>query len=122
MNLRLPVLAIVTAAALAVAACSGLSTPPSPSAPSSVSAGGPLPGTPGSAADTTATGQVTRLAGTCPALTFVLGGTVVKTTADTTYESGSCALVRIGSQVGATGTMRSATLVAARMRVAPPRR
>lgn len=122
MNVRFIVLAVVCAAALAAAACGNSSPAPSPSAPSSFLAGTSSPGTTGSTGETTASGQVLRLAGTCPTLTFALGGTAVKTTADTRYESGSCAMVRLSSQVGATGTMRGATLVATRMRVAAPQR
>jgi hypothetical protein len=53
---------------------------------------------------------------------MAVNGSVVRTTADTRYEAGSCALVRIGAQVRAAGPRRGTTLVAARMAVSTPQR
>lgn len=57
--------------------------------------------------DATLTGTVSSLAGTCPALTFTVGGKTAKTTSSTTFSPGTCSDVRNGvtvTVVGAGGT------------------
>lgn len=51
---------------------------------------------------------VTRVTGTCPALTFVVGGVVkVVTDANTVYVGGSCASIRTGVRVYVKGDMKT---------------
>ncbi len=115
------VAAAICIAAMTAAACGSSSSATSPAAPSAVSGVGSMD-TAAATGDTSVSGAVQRLAGTCPDLTFSVNGAVVRTTAETRYESGSCALVRVGSQVGASGTQRGTTLIAARLRVSASQR
>jgi hypothetical protein len=48
-------------------------------------------------------GIVASLTGACPALTFVLSGTTVRTTASTVFEGGTCADLKDGMRAGAAG-------------------
>lgn len=65
---------------------------------SSVAYTGPNPET-----DTYVNGAVTGLSGACPSLTFTLSGTVVHTTASTTFNVEACSAVKNGDNLYAAG-------------------
>jgi hypothetical protein len=52
-------------------------------------------------------GTIANLAGTCPAVTMSLSGTVVKTTSATTFTNGACADLKNGGGLYAVGTKQS---------------
>ena len=69
-------------------------------------------------------GTVADLAGTCPVLTFTVGGQDVATTAATEFSRGDCSKVADGMQVEVQGTLDLGVLTAAKVilpRNAPPR-
>ncbi len=68
-----------------------------------------------------ASGRVSNLSGTCPALTFTLGDTTVHTSSATVFEGGTCADVKEGAGAGAVGPKdASGAIIADRVKIAPP--
>jgi hypothetical protein len=66
-------------------------------------------------------GQVGSVSGTCPALTFVLGDTTVRTTDKTDFDGGVCADVKTGVRAGAQGPRGAdGVLTAAHVRIGLP--
>lgn len=59
-------------------------------------------------------GAVSALSGTCPSLTFSIGATTVKTTAQTAFTGGACSDIKAGTTVDVEGTSGSDGSVAAR--------
>lgn len=65
-------------------------------------------------------GVVSALAGSCPTLTFKLGTTIVKTTAQTTFTTGPCSAIIMGSQVETEGLKQAdGTVTALRVKLEP---
>jgi len=58
-------------------------------------------------------GTVSAITGACPALTFTVAGTTVKTTSATTFEDGPCTRIANGSRVEVKGTRGTDTFVTA---------
>jgi hypothetical protein len=58
-------------------------------------------------------GTITELSGACPSWTFVLDGRVVFTTADTTYQRGSCQNIRNLAGIRVEGWVMSDTTIRA---------
>jgi hypothetical protein len=52
-------------------------------------------------------GVVSALSGTCPAVTFTVNGTTVKTTAATTFDDGTCAHVQNNVRVDVKGVRQT---------------
>jgi Domain of unknown function (DUF5666) len=68
-----------------------------------------------------AEGPVSGLTGTCPALTFTLSGTPVRTTDRTQFEGGTCADLKEGGRAGASGPQDAAGVITAQhVKIAPP--
>lgn len=127
---------LIGAATFVVAACSGGgdSTAPTSASPvttAAASANGSTTNTDGktstpttsttSSTATTVTGTVSALAGTCPSLSFSLGGKTVKTDASTSFGDGGCAAVKNGVTAGAQGTAQAdGSILAKAVRVLPP--
>lgn len=57
-------------------------------------------------------GQLSGLAGACPALSFTVRGRSVQTNGSTTFKNGPCSALRNGFSVEVEGRMQGATLVA----------
>jgi len=99
-------LGLFLAAIIAVSsvACSGDSESMSPAGPSGASgaqAAGPTTGV------IEIEGDVSRLAGACPALTFRLGSQIVRTTSGTIYEHIKCSEVQNGIELEVYGRMQA---------------
>jgi len=71
--------------------------------------GGPAP----AGAQAVLAGQVSAVAGSCPALTLTLNATSVRTSAATSYPGGSCDSIRRSNRIGAVGTVQADGAVAA---------
>ena len=52
-------------------------------------------------------GSVTQLAGTCPAISFIVNGKRVRTSADTSFGASSCGSLRTGDRIAAVGATQS---------------
>jgi len=61
------------------------------------------------------TGAVSALAGTCPAVTFVVSGQKVATSATTKFEDGSCSGLKNNARVEVSGTRVGDTLMASKV-------
>jgi hypothetical protein len=69
----------------------------------------------------TATGAVSGLSGTCPAVAFTLEGKTIKTSAATGYGDRTCADVKNDAKVGVMGTAQAdGSILATQVRIAPP--
>jgi hypothetical protein len=69
-----------------------------------------------------ASGPVTSLSGTCPALTFVLSGTTVHTNDKTRFEGGTCADLKEGVRAGVMGPKNTDGSINAHLvKIAPPK-
>ena len=95
---------LAVAIAVSVAACSGDSESLSPSGPTGAS-GAQTPGSSNGVIEIE--GDVSRLAGACPTLTFRLGSQVVRTTSGTIYEHIKCSEVKNGLELEVYGRMQS---------------
>jgi hypothetical protein len=89
--------------AVSAVACSGDSESMSPTGPSSAS-GAQTQGSPGGIIEIE--GDVSRLSGGCPALTFRLGSQLVRTTSSTIFEHIKCSEVKNGSELEVYGRMQ----------------
>ncbi len=121
---------IPLAIAAFVAGCGGpksTTTPTSPSATASTPSTVAIdlnvttpPGTQGAGVDRPVVGTVGSVTGTCPAVTFVVSGVTVHVTANTAYESGSCADLKDGVTAGAIGSKISdGSVEARRVKIGP---
>jgi hypothetical protein len=63
--------------------------------------------TPSASADVELKGAVSSVSGSCPALTVVVNGTTVTTTASTQFKDGSCSGIAVGRQVEVKGTRQA---------------
>jgi hypothetical protein len=54
-------------------------------------------------------GSISGLAGTCPALTFVINGTTIKTSTTTSFKGGMCSALKNGTKVSVKGTRTTPT-------------
>src|SRR5262249_49590819 len=121
-----------TAQTAAVAAACGLSQgdggtvisnpggdplPPPPPPTTGEVGGGPSgltpPGPAPVGADLVLVGQVASVAGSCPGLTLALGMTTVRTSAATSFPSGSCSSIRANDRIGAVGVNQADGTIAA---------
>jgi hypothetical protein len=57
--------------------------------------------------ETTVTGNVESLSGSCPSLTFSVAGTTVRTSAQTNFRGGNCNKVKNDTSVTVTGVQQS---------------
>jgi hypothetical protein len=57
--------------------------------------------------ETTVTGVVESLAGSCPSVTFSVGGTAVRTNGQTKFHGGGCGKLKNGSSVAVTGVQQT---------------
>jgi Domain of unknown function (DUF5666) len=98
-------LGLFLAAVIAVSAvaCSGDSESMSPTGPSSAS-GAQTQGSPGGIIEIE--GDVSRLSGGCPTLTFRLGSQLVRTTSSTIFEHIKCSEVKNGLELEVYGRMQ----------------
>jgi hypothetical protein len=84
-------------------------TPPtSGTSPGVAPSGPPAPGT-----QMALGGTIESQTGSCPAITLTIGGKAVRTTATTSFGSGSCSALKQGDQVGALGTAQADGTLAA---------
>jgi len=61
-------------------------------------------------------GRVTSVQGTCPALTFVVQGQTVRTTAETQFQGGRCSAIRPNTKVDVRGFRDGSVIVAERVK------
>jgi hypothetical protein len=93
-------LAAVIAVSSVACSDSGSMSPAGPSGASGAQAAGPTTGV------IEIEGDVSRLAGACPALTFSLGSQLVRTTSSTTFEHIKCSEVKNGIELEVYGRMQ----------------
>src|SRR5690606_40950244 len=67
-------------------------------------------------------GTVTNVSGSCPTLTFSVGGLAVSTNAQTRFDDGTCSDVTDGRRVEVEGVLRQGKLIADEVELKPATR
>jgi len=88
---------------------------PGPTTSTGSQSGGADPNNPPPAgAEVMLVGPIGSVTGTCPALTLTLAGKAMRTTAATSFPSGSCDSIRSGGAIGAVGMAQADGSISAR--------
>jgi Domain of unknown function (DUF5666) len=78
---------------------------------------GPAPAPTPESNDTTVSGVLGSVSGTCPALVFPINGSVVVTNSSTVYAGGSCRSLVLGARADVQGTPNGGVVVAREIRI-----